>query len=492
MSISGLIKKLQNIMRSDDLSGQVQYLKQLVWMIFLKIYDAKEEIWEFEGNYNSIIPEELKWRNWAIDDKSKDILTGEDLLDFVNNKLFKELKAVVLTENSPRKHHIVKYIFDDAANYMKDGTKLRQLINELNTLDFADLGQAHEFGDFYEEMLKDLQEAKRDGGEFYTPRCLTDFIVEVINPELGQKIADFACGTGGFLLSALKFLNNKYKQSNNPEDRVIIAKSITGIEKKSFPYALALTNLILHDIEEPLIEYDNSLKKNVQEFTDNEKVDIMIMNPPYGGMEDANVKSNFPSEHRSSETADLFMSMMMHRLNLNGSVGVVLPDGFLFGDDAPKVAIRKMLLNEFNLHTIVRLPAGVFAPYTSITTNVLFFTKNGSGTEKTWFYRMDLPEGLRAFSKTKPVTHEHFKVVKEWISNPIEIIDENGFEKAKSYTKDELFKDSKISLDYCKYPTVVEEIGDPKEMIEAYLEEKKNIESDMVEIMKKISSMIGE
>ena len=491
MSMETLIKRLENIMRGDDLSGKVQYLRQIVWMIFLKIYDAKEEEWEITDDYISIIPNALKWRNWAEDQNDGKALTGDDLISFVNNDLFRTLKNLEIDEHTPKKHKIVKYIFEDAANYMKDGVKLRQMINAFNEIDFTDYTDAHEFGDMYEGMLKDLQDSKRDGGEFYTPRALTDFIVEMVDPELGQTVGDFACGTGGFLVSCLKYLENKYAHRENPEDRNIINNSLIGVEKKSFPYSLGLTNLILHDVDEPNISYDNSLKSNVREYEDRDLVDIIVMNPPYGGAEDDIVKTNFPAEHRSSETADLFMSLILHKLRLNGKCGVVLPDGFLFGDDGAKTAIKKMLLNEFNLHTIIRLPKSVFAPYTSITTNVLFFTKNGNGTEQTWFYRMDLPEGYKAFSKTKPISTKHFDVVRDWWNNRAEICDEDGNFKSRAYTKKEL-EDLNYNFDLCGFPNKVEEILEPEVLINEYMERRQGLNEGIDDILSKIKSILGE
>ena len=491
MSMETLIKRLENIMRGDDLSGKVQYLRQIVWMIFLKIYDAKEEEWEITDNYISIIPDELKWRNWAEDNQDGKALTGDDLIAFVNNDLFRTLKNLEIDEHTPKKHKIVKYIFEDAANYMKDGVKLRQMINAFNEIDFTDYTDAHEFGDMYEGMLKDLQDSKRDGGEFYTPRALTDFIVEMVDPELGQTIGDYACGTGGFLVSCLKFLEQKYADRQNPEDRNIINHSLIGVEKKSFPYSLGLTNLILHDVDEPNISYDNSLKSNVREYNDIDLVDIIVMNPPYGGTEDEIVKTNFPSEHRSSETADLFMSLIMHKLRLNGKCGVVLPDGFLFGDDSAKTNIKKTLLENFNLHTIIRLPKSVFAPYTPITTNVLFFNKNDRGTEKTWFYRMDLPEGYKAFSKTKPIGNKHFHVVREWWNNRAEDCDEDGNFKSRAYTKKEL-EELNYNFDLCGYPNKVEEILEPEILINEYLERKQGLNEEISDILSKIKVILGE
>lgn len=488
MSINTLIKRLQNIMRGDDLSGTVQYLKQMIWMVFLKVYDAKEQEWELDDdNYVSIIPEYLKWRSWAKDNNDGQALTGEELVKFVNNELIDTLKKLEVNELTPKKHLIVKNIFEDASNFMKDGTKLRQMINALNEIDFTNYTEAHEFGDMYESMLKDLQESKRDGGEFYTPRALTDFIVEMVDPRLGESIADFACGTGGFLISALKHIENKV-QTNDDLD--ICRSSIYGIEKKSFAYSLGLTNLILHDVDEPRMYYDNSLKYNVRNFTDSDKFDIILMNPPYGGTEDTIVQMNFPQEYRASETADLFMALIMYRVRMNGRVGVVLPDGFLFGTEGAKRNLKEKLLSEFNLHTVLRLPKSVFAPYTSIATNVLFFDENSDGTNETWFYRMDMPEGYKAFSKTKPIKSEHFNPLREWWENRTELADAEGNPKAKRFSRSEIISGG-YDLDLCGFPHKVEEILEPDVLINNYLERKAVLHEQMKTTLNQILELIN-
>lgn len=487
MSITTLIKRLQNIMRGDDLSGTVQYLKQTIWMIFLKIYDAKEEVWEIkEDNYMSIIPEELKWRNWAVDKNDGTALTGDELLEFVNNKLIPTLKNLEINEYTPKRHIIVRNIFEDANNFMKNGTKLRQMINVLNEVDFTNYTEAHEFGDLYESMLKDLQDSKRDGGEFYTPRALTDFITEIVNPRLGDSVADFAAGTGGFLVSALKHFE---KNISTPEDIYIARKNLYGIEKKSFAYSLGLTNLILHDVDEPQFYYDNSLTKNVREYNDDQKFNVILMNPPYGGTEDEIVKMSFPYDMRSSETADLFMILIMYRLKLNGRAGVVLPDGFLVGEDGAKTSIKKHLLNNFNLHTVVRLPKSVFAPYTSIPTNVLFFENNGTGTSDTWFYRLDLPENYKAFSKTKPITSNHFSELRDWFSSKHEILDNEGFYKSRKVKLKDI-TDLNYSFDFCGYPHLTDAILEPEVVISDYISKKNDIDSDIKTLIQEIKNIM--
>ncbi|HPZ63135.1 MAG TPA: class I SAM-dependent DNA methyltransferase, partial [Halanaerobiales bacterium] len=347
MTIDSFIKSVQDIMRQDaGVDGDAQRISQLVWMLFLKVYDAKEAEWEiFEEDYRSIIPEDLRWRNWAEDEEG---MTGDELVEFVNERLFKELKDLTVDETTDKRALIVKSVFEDSYNYMKSGTLLRQVINKLNELDFEDYEDRHAINDMYETILRDLQSAG-NAGEYYTPRVLTDFIIEMLNPQIGERIADFACGTGGFLVSSLKHLE---KQIDTVEDRRIVQSSLFGIEKKPLPHLLCMTNMLLHDIDSPDILRDNSLSTNVRDYTEKDKYDVVAMNPPFGGVEEDGILINFPTEFRTSETADLFMTLIMYRLKETGRAGVILPDGFLFGDDNAKLAIKKKLLSEFNLHTI--------------------------------------------------------------------------------------------------------------------------------------------
>ena len=407
MSISAIIKAVQDIMRQDaGVDGDAQRISQLVWMIFLKVFDAKEEEWELmDDDYNPIIPEGLRWRDWAADDEG---ITGDELLDFVNNKLFKELKEMELDENSNPKAFIVKAVFEDSYNYMKSGTLMRQVINKLNEIDFTTQKDRHLFNDIYESILRDLQSAG-NAGEYYTPRAVTQFMVDMVNPQLGEKVLDFACGTGGFLVCALEHLK---KQVKNIEDEKTLQETILGIEKKPLPYMLAVTNLILHDIDVPKIRHDNSLARNVRDYKPVDKVDIIVTNPPFGGIEEDGILVNFPQQFQTKETADLFMVLLMYLLKDNGRAAIVLPDGFLFGEGV-KTTIKEKLLEEFNLHTIVRLPNGVFAPYTDINTNLLFLEK-GKPTKEIWFFEHPLPEGYKKYTKTKPIRHEEFELEKQW------------------------------------------------------------------------------
>ena len=486
MAVTNLVKRIQDIMRNDaGVDGDAQRISQMTWMFFLKVYDAKEQEWEFyDSNYKSLIPEHLKWRNWAIDDKSNNVITGDALLDLVNNKLFPALKNLEINEATPLKQRIAKYVFEDAQNYMKDGVLLRQVINIINEIDFTEYKERHEFGTIYETILKSLQSAG-NAGEFYTPRAVTDFMVQMIDPKLGETVADFACGTGGFLTSTLKYLE---PQKKSEEDIEKYNNTVYGIEKKPMPYLLCITNMLIHDVDEPKIYHMNSLEKNVRDYKESDKFDIILMNPPYGGSEKDAVKNNFPAELRSSETADLFIDVIMYRLKKNGRCAVIIPDGFLFGDNV-KVAIKAKLFNEFNLHTVIRLPHSVFAPYTSITTNILFFD-NTHPTKETWFYRMDMPEGYKNFSKTKPILLEHFKPVIEWWNNREEIIIDN-FPKSKKYSKEELEK-TNYYLDLCGYPHVEDEILEPKELIRQFKEKRDLYNVEMERTLAKILEILDE
>lgn len=486
-NLSGFIKRLRDIMRNDaGINGDAQRIEQIVWMLFLKVYDAKELEWEMnEDNYLSIIPEDCRWMNWAHDDKSGRALTGDALLNFVDNTLFPTLKRLPVDVNTPIKKSIVQTTFADANNYMKDGVLLRQVINVIDDIDFSDYDESHAFGDIYETILKELQSAG-SSGEFYTPRAVTDFMAAMINPQVGEVMADFACGTGGFLISWLKELHKKVE---TVADEEAYSASIYGIEKKQFPYMLAITNLLLHDVDTPRIFHDNSLLKDVLDYTDKDKFDVILMNPPYGGSEKNDVKSHFPADLASSETADLFMSVIMYRLKVQGRAAVILPDGFLFGTDNAKVNIKKKLLNEFNLHTIIRLPSSVFSPYTSITTNILFFDNTGK-TEETWVYRLDMPEGYKHFSKTKPMKSEHFKPVVDWWTNRIEF-EEEGFDKAKKYRKEDLESKYNYNIDLCGFPHEEEVILAPHDLIQRYQEERASLNSEIDRVLEEITALLG-
>ena len=500
-NLSGFVKRLRDIMRNDaGINGDAQRIEQIAWMLFLKVYDAKEQDWEFDDeDYESIIPEPCRWQNWAVDDKSGSALTGDQLLDFVNNTLFPVLKGkdiknsegnviiegIKVTAETPIKKAIVQTTFANANQYMKDGVLLRQVINVIDELDLSDYEESHAFGDIYESILKELQSAG-SAGEFYTPRAVTDFMAQMIQPKIGETMADFACGTGGFITSWLKVLQ---KQIRSTADAEKYGESIYGIEKKQFPYMLCITNLLLHGLDVPRVFHDNTLLKDVLDYTADDQFDVILMNPPYGGSEKAEVKNHFPSDLASSETADLFMSVIMYRLKEDGRVAVILPDGFLFGTDNAKVNIKKKLLSEFNLHTVIRMPGSVFAPYTSITTNILFFDRTGA-TKEAWFYRLDMPEGYKHFSKTKPMKLEHFAPVVEWWNNRQEIT-VDGFDKAKRFTVQQLTEELGYNLDQCGYPHIEEEILDPMDLIRRYQEERASLNAEIDRVLADITAILG-
>lgn len=500
-NLSGFVKRLRDIMRNDaGINGDAQRIEQIAWLLFLKVYDTKEQDWEMDDSdvYQSIIPDACRWKNWAHDDKSGSAMTGDTLLNFVNNILFPVLKGtdikredgtvkiqgIRVTADTPIKKAIVQTAFADANNYMKDGVLLRQIINVIDELDLSDYTEVHAFGEIYESILKELQSAG-SAGEYYTPRAVTDFMAKMIRPKIGERMADFACGTGGFLTSWLKELEPQVKIT---DDRVAYSSSVYGIEKKQFPYILCITNMLLHDLDVPQVYHGNSLLRDVLDYTETDQFDVVLMNPPYGGNEKADVKNHFPADLASSETADLFMSVIMFRLKKSGRAAVILPDGFLFGTDNAKIAIKKKLLSEFNLHTIIRMPHSVFAPYTSITTNILFFDRTGP-TQETWIYRLDMPEGYKNFSKSKPMKLEHFNPAIEWWSDRKEIIID-GFDKAKKYTAEEL-KDRNYNIDLCGYPHEEEEILPPKELIQQYQEKRASLNADIDRILAQITEILG-
>ncbi len=483
---SGFIKRIRDIMRMDaGINGDAQRIEQMVWMLFLKVYDAKEDDWELnESNYTSIIPENCRWRNWAQADDNGHAMTGDKLLDFVNNTLFPTLKGLTVTPDTPVKKAIVKSTFEDANNYMKEGVYLRQVIDIIDEIEFDDVKESHDFGFVYEEILRDLQSAG-SSGEFYTPRAVTDFMALMIQPKIGEKMADFACGTGGFITS---WLGQLQKQVKDTEGQRQLDDSIYGIEKKPFPYLLCVTNMLLHDIEVPNIYHQNSLSYNLLDYTDNDKFDVILMNPPYGGHEDKSIQGYFPDDLASSETADLFMSVIMYRLKKNGRAAVVVPDGFLFGLDNAKVSIKTKLLTEFNLHTIVRLPGSVFSPYTSISTNLLFFD-NTQPTKETWYYRVDMPSDRKHFSKTKPMELKHFDDCIAWWNDRKEIELADG-PKAKKYTAEYLLKDQGCNIDLCGYPHEEEEVLDPLDTIRNYQEKRTTLNAEIDKVLAELEALL--
>lgn len=431
MAVGTTIKTIQDIMRKDaGVDGDAQRISQMSWMLFLKIFDDKEKEYElFREGYVSPMPDRLRWRNWAADPEG---ITGDSLLKFIDSDLFPTLRELSPDAGSNGSAILLRRVFEDSYNYMKNGTLIRQVANKINEIDFNKTEDRHLFGEIYEKILKDLQSAG-NAGEYYTPRAVTQFMVDQVDPKLGESILDPACGTGGFLACAIEHVRKSVK---TVEEEMLLQNSIHGVEKKPMPHLLCVTNMMLHDIDVPIqIKHDNTLARPLKDYTVRDRVDVIVTNPPFGGMEEDGIETNFPASYQTRETADLFLVLIMHILKEGGRAAIVLPDGTLFGEGV-KSRIKEKLLTECNLHTIVRLPNGVFAPYTSIKTNLLFFEK-GTPTKEIWYYEHTYPEGYKSYSKTKPIRIEEFDVEKAWWTNriesehawrvPIEQVIENGF-----------------------------------------------------------------
>jgi len=409
-NLKGILDSIRKIMWTDTgLNGDAQRIEQLGWMLFFKIFSDKDKELELmDDNYISPIPAELHWDAWAGDDEG---ITGDELQSFVDNKLFKQLKDIQLLPSEDVKYKralILREVFEGNNNYMKSGTNIRKVLNKLNEIDFNTTKDKHAFGELYETILKELQSAGKSG-EFYTPRAITQFITEMINPQLGEKILDPACGTGGYLTAAIEHLK---KQANSIEERQSIAKNIIGWEYKPLPYLLATTNLILHDMEVPNITFRDSLDQPLSNYTEKNRVNAILANPPFGGIVANNNENNFPQNFRTKESADLFLILMIHLLKNGGRAGIVLPDGSLTGDGV-KQRVRKKLLEDCNLHTIIRLPNSVFKPYATVATNLLFFTK-GEATKEIWYYEHRLPEDYKSYSMTRPLQLKELAPIKKW------------------------------------------------------------------------------
>lgn len=471
-TVSGIIKSIQDIMRKDvGVDGDAQRISQLVWMFFLKILDDREEELELvDDDFVSPIPEHLRWRNWAAD---REGITGDALLDFVNLQLFPKLKGDLTAQGEVRERaKIVRDVFEDTYNYMKSGTLMRQVINKINEIDFNNSEDRHTFGSIYEQILKDLQSAG-NAGEFYTPRAVTRFIIDRLAPRLDEIVFDPACGTGGFLACAI---DHKRKAVRNHDDEALLQKSIRGVEKKALPHMLCVTNMILHGIDTPSgIVHGNTLERPYKDYGDRDRVPVIATNPPFGGMEQDGIEKNFPATLSTRETADLFMALIIKLLKNGGRAAVVLPDGFLFGEGV-KSTLKQSLIEECNLHTIVRLPKSVFAPYTSIKTNILFFTK-GTPTKDVWFYEHPLPDGVKAYNKTKPMQFEEFAPEQAWWGD-----EADGFRSRKETeqawkisAEDAASRGYDLDMDN---PHRVEEIShDPDELLDTYAKQQNTIQS---------------
>ena len=420
MSISGVIDAIRKIMWQDSgLNGDAQRLEQLGWMLFLKVFcDKDEELELLDDEYVSPIPEQYQWRSWAADDEG---ITGDELLNFIDRELFPAMRNLDLSTGNKRAL-IVHEVFDGNNNYMKSGINIRKVLNKLNEIDFNSSKDRHDFGDVYEALLKDLQSAGKSG-EYYTPRAITQFITKMLDPKIGERVLDPACGTGGYLTAAIEHIK---AQVDSVEERRSLQDDIVGWEYKPLPYLLATTNLILHDIEVPNITYRDSLDQPLSNYSKKDRVDVILANPPFGGIVANNNENNFPQNYRTKESADLFLILMVHLLKIGGRAGIVLPDGSLTGDGVKK-RVREKLLKDCRLHTIIRLPNSVFQPYATVTTNLLFFDKihhNNEtadfATKEVWYYEHRLPEGQKSYSKTKPIRESEFEPIKTWWNYRVE------------------------------------------------------------------------
>ncbi|GJQ28614.1 MAG: hypothetical protein HBSAPP03_04980 [Phycisphaerae bacterium] len=401
MSISSTVRRIQDIMRKDPgVDGDAQRVAQLAWIIFLKVFDSYEQ-----SAGTSVLPSALQWSTWT---KEHHDVTGDRLIRFVNDHLFPGLRSL---KPSSDRATLVSQAFQETTNYMRSGSLLREVIGLLEReVDFDPSGARFVIGDIYEKMLGDLQSAG-NAGEFYTPRPIVDFAVEMVNPKAGERFLDFACGVGGFLVSGLKRMSEGTSPGSAAFRRALLG--VSGVEKKALPHFLCITNLLLHGLDRPgAVSLDNLLTRQIHSFSSGDKVDVICTNPPFGGAEEEAVYQKFPDGLRSRETADLFVLLMMHLLRDGGRAAVVLPDGFLFGAGA-KARIRQLLLSTCDVHTIVRIPKGAFNPYTGIATNILFLTK-GRPTDHVWYYEHKYPVGQGSYSKTRPLRAEEFDPIRRW------------------------------------------------------------------------------
>ncbi|MBW4974071.1 type I restriction-modification system subunit M [Roseovarius mucosus] len=455
MSVRTLVKSIQDIMRKDTgVDGDAQRISQLCWMFFLKIIDDQDQELELtKDNYTSPIPPDLQWRAWAADPEG---ITGDALLDFVNLNLFPKLKSLPPAAGPRAK--VVRDVFEDAYNYMKSGQLMRQMINKINEVDFNNLTERQHFGDIYEQILNDLQNAG-NAGEYYTPRAVTAFMVQQIDPKPGEIMFDPACGTGGFLTCAMRHMRDTYVK--RPEHEALMQASLRAVEKKPLPHMLCVTNMLLNGVEEPdFVRHDNTLARPLVSWTKDERVDIVLTNPPFGGKEEDGIESNFPT-FRTRETADLFLALIIRLLKPGGRAAVVLPDGSLFGEGI-KTRLKEHLMEECNLHTIVRLPNSVFKPYASIGTNLLFFEK-GTPTQDIWYWEHRVPEGQKAYSMTKPIRLEHLEGCAAWWGGAAREGRQEG-PQAWKVTAEEI-KARGYNLDIKNPHTVADDHGDPETLL---------------------------
>jgi type I restriction enzyme M protein len=481
MSVRAIVKSIQDIMRQDTgVDGDAQRISQLCWMFFLKIIDDQDQELELlSSDYRSPIPKKYQWRAWAADPEG---ITGDELLAFVNGDLFPALKNLPTSSKPGDRRRVVKDVFEDAYNYMKSGQLIRQVVNKIAAVDFNDLTERQHFGDIYEQILTDLQSAG-NAGEYYTPRAVTAFMVDRIDPHPGEILFDPACGTGGFLTCSIRHMRERYVKK--PAQEQAMQAGLRAVEKKQLPHMLCVTNMLLHGIEDPsFVRHDNTLARPYISYTQSDRVDIVLTNPPFGGREEDGIESNFPAHFRTKETADLFLALIVRLLKKDGRAAVVLPDGTLFGEGV-KTRLKEHLMEECNLHTIVRLPNSVFKPYASIGTNLLFFEK-GEPTKDIWFYEHRVPDGQKAYSMTKPIRMEHFQGCIDWWGG----IARKGREEtpqAWKVTAEEI-KARGYNLDIKNPHAVADDYGDP----ETLLADLAKVEGEAAALRDQLKAILAE
>lgn len=481
MSVRNIVKSIQDIMRQDvGVDGDAQRISQLCWMFFLKIIDDQDQQLELlDPRYEPPIPKLFQWRSWAANPEGR---TGEALLSFVNGELFPTLKGLPVTGQKGDRRRVVREVFEDAYNYMKSGQLMRQVVNKIQEVNFNNLAERRHFGDIYEQILNDLQSAG-NAGEYYTPRAVTAFMVERIDPKPGEILLDPACGTGGFLSCALRHMREHYVKRAEDERRM--QEGLKAVEKKPLPHMLCVTNMLLHNVEDPsFVRHDNTLARPFVSYGESDRVDIVLTNPPFGGREEDGIESNFPKHLQTRETADLFLALILRLLKSKGRAAVVLPDGSLFGEGV-KTRLKEQLLSECNLHTVVRLPNSVFKPYASIGTNLLFFEK-GSPTKEVWYFEHRVPEGQKAYSMTKPIQLEHFGACVAWWGGAKRKGRKEG-EFAWKVSAEEL-KGRGYNLDVKNPHTVVDDHGDPEDL----LRELEAAEARVAGIRGELAGMLSE
>jgi type I restriction enzyme M protein len=481
MSVRTLVKSIQDIMRQDTgVDGDAQRISQLCWMFFLKIIDDQDQELELlQSDYRSPIPPQYQWRNWAANPEG---ITGEELLAFINADLFPALKNLPTSSLPGDRRRVVKDVFEDAYNYMKSGQLMRQVINKINAVDFNNLSERQHFGDIYEQILNDLQSAG-NAGEYYTPRAVTAFMVDRIDPHPGETLLDPACGTGGFLTCSIRHMRDRYVKK--PEHEKAMQAGLRGVEKKQLPHMLCVTNMLLHGVEDAgFVRHDNTLARPYISYTQSDRVDIVLTNPPFGGREEDGIESNFPAHFRTRETADLFLALIIRLLKPGGRAAVVLPDGTLFGEGI-KTRLKEHLMEECNLHTIVRLPNSVFRPYASIGTNLLFFEK-GAPTKDIWFWEHRVPEGQKAYSMTKPIRLEHLQACMDWWGGKDRKGREEGPQAWRVSAED--IKARNYNLDIKNPTSIAEDHGDP----ETLLAELNEAEAETTRLRDQLKAILAE